>query len=282
VRRLRALTLVAGCAWAPPGTAGDAGEKVSTIESLVLAGDWDAVERVRGDPRMVETLKPFLTHDDDIVRLLAVDAISAAGGPGAVDPLLGALADDNEKVAVNAASGLRALPLDGRAPSILAAYDKAWNPFVRREVALLLGRCAGDAEREALRTRRDAASGGLREAWTAALGRLGDLDAREEFARLLREARGERIRDLVELVRYVDQRWVLPALRPVLERDEIAHDLSTHRTRVVRRGKDLAVDAVLEIGKPELGFRPLPHGQYEPAQVGAVARYLDDLARVAR
>lgn len=246
------------------------------IESMLAAGDWDAVERVRGGGEpAVARLRPFLSHEDDVVRLLAVDSIAAAGGPAAIGPLLAALRDDNEKVAVNAAYGLRGLPLQGRGPALLLAYDAAWNPFVRAQIALLLGLAGGPEVMEGLPRRITIASAAPREALQAAAARLGDIDARRAIADLLRDARGERIRELLDLVAYIGQSWLLRPLRPLLDRDEVAHNLSTHRTRVVRRGKDLAVDAVLAIGRPPVAFQKALH--YDDEQVRQIALYLDSL-----
>jgi hypothetical protein len=128
---------------------------------------------------------------------------------------------------------------------------------------------------EGLPRRITIASAAPREALQAAAARLGDIDARRAIADLLRDARGERIRELLDLVAYIGQSWLLRPLRPLLDRDEVAHNLSTHRTRVVRRGKDLAVDAVLAIGRPPVAFQKALH--YDDEQVRQIALYLDSL-----
>jgi hypothetical protein len=148
---------------------------------------------------------------------------------------------------------------------------------VRREIALVLGRLDNPTLVSKLNDRLPGTTADVRDSLIAALSKLGDDKARQLFAEELKTARGERIAILMEYVQYINDPWVLPLLRPVLERTEIAVDLSTHRTTLKRRGVDLAVDEVLKISGVKFSFGLNPMGQYADAQVAEVIRYVEQL-----
>jgi hypothetical protein len=250
----------------------------SQIQVLIEAGDWTAVDLAEQlGPAAVSQIEPYIKHENYNIRLLAVDCLVVAGGPEAAAALIEALSDDNEKVAVNAASGLHEnLPV-GQEKKLLKAWDQAWSPYVRREIALVLGRLDNPILVSKLNDRLPGTTADVRDSLIAALSKLGDDKARQLFAEELKTARGERIAILIEYVQYINDPWVLPLLRPVLERTEIAVDLSTHRTTLKRRGVDLAVDEVLKISGVKFSFGLNPLGQYSDAQVVEVIRYVEQL-----
>lgn len=250
----------------------------SQIQSLIEAGDWTAVDLAEQlGPPAASQINPYIKHENYNIRLLAVDCLVVTGGPEATAALIEALGDDNEKVAVNAASGLHDnLPI-GQEKKLVAAWDKAWSPYLRREIALVLGRFDNPTIVSKLNDRLPGTTADARDSLIAAGAKLGDDQARKSFAEELKVARGERIAILIEYVQYINDPWVLPLLRPVLERTEIAIDLSTHRTSVKRRGLDLAVDEVLKISGVKFSFELNPMGQYWDAQVAEVVQYVDQL-----
>ena len=90
---------------------------------------------------------------------------------------------------------------------------------------------------------------------------------------LLESARGRRTAELIEYVKYLAEPWVIPLLAPVLERRDIAVDLSSHRTSLYRRECDLAVDEVLRISEAGFSFARNEMVQYTDSQLGETLRY---------
>jgi HEAT repeat protein len=253
------------------------------INSLMKNKDWTAVEIAKSSgPPIVPQVEPYLGNADDVIRLLAVDCVAAAGGPKAPDLLMRALADKNEQVRGNAINGLhQQLPM-GQEGALLLAWDKAKDPFVRQQIPMILGRMQAKQTTGPLNSRlqtdpRDEVRDGL----TAGLSKLGDADARRRFGEQLRDARAKRVAVMIGYVQYIDEPWVLPLLLPVLQRREIAVDLSSHRKTLKRRGCDLAVDEVLRISKAKFSFVIDPAAQYGDAQIAEVTRYLEARARGA-
>lgn len=259
---------------------------MSTIQliNLLSQGDWAAVELARElGPRALGDIIPYLDHDDEILRLLAVDCLVAAGGAEAPEALLRMLGDGNEQVRINAVNGLhKHLPV-GHEMALLDTLDQSTDPYLQQQIPLILGRMHNEAVSNELVQREQRTSDSeLRDNMTAALSKLHYAPAGREFTQLLSVARGERIAELIELVQYIDEPWLLPHLRPVLDRREEALRLSSHRTTLIRRGCDLAVDEVLRLSGQQFSFSADPIGQYTDAQISEVVRYLDKLAEARR
>jgi HEAT repeat protein len=247
------------------------------LKLLIDRKDWNAIEVARNaGPSVVADVEPYLQSRDAQIRLLAVDCIGAAGGAQSADPLIRALGDSNEQVRIDAVNGLHQHPPKGKEAALLAVSnaDRTRDGFVRQQVPLILGRLSARGTIPELRRRLDTEQRAeVKDGLVTGLAKLGDAPARAEFAELLRDARGERTAELMEYVRYIDEPWVIPQLVPVLERREIAVDLSTHRKSLLRRECDLAVDAVLRISKATFGFTLDELTQYEDAQIAEALRY---------
>lgn len=249
----------------------------SELTQLISKKDWRAVELARASgPAVVAEIEPYLRNPDPAVRVLAVDCLDAAGGANVPDLLIRALADANEQVRINAINALHAHPPKGQETTLLQAFDadRTRDGFVRQQIPMILGRMAAlstipDLRRRLGVERRQDIKDGL----IAGLAKMADQPARAEFGEMLREARGERTAELMEYVRYLDEPWVIPLLVPVLQRRDIAIDLSTHRKTLRRRECDLAVDEVLRISKARFSFELDEIAQYTDAQIEEVLRY---------
>lgn len=249
----------------------------SQLTELLAAKDVGAVEiaRARG-ASSVREIEPYLGHADPAVRVLAVDCLNAAGGPSVPALLLRALEDANEQVRINAALGLHShLPL-GQEQRLLEIWDRnrTRDGFVRQQIPMIMGRLPARSSIPALQQRASADSRReVNDGIIAGLSKLGDPEARRAFGQLLRDARGKRTAELIEVVKYLDEPWVIPFLAPVLERRDIAVDLSTHRKSLVRRDCDLAVDQVLRISKARFSFALDEIAQYTDAQINEVLAF---------
>ena len=247
------------------------------LQRRITGRDWDAVEMCRqAGPAAVPDVEPHLRNPDQVVRLLAVECLGAAGGPQATRLLIRTLGDGNEQVRGSAANALHAnLPV-GQEAELVAAWDASQtrDGYVRQQIPMILGRMQAQEKVVQLKARlasdrRQEVTDGM----IAGLAKLADPEARETFGRMLRDARGKRTGALMEYVRYLDEPWVIPMLVPPLQRRETAVDLSTHRRQLRRRECDVATDEVMRISRAQFSFPPNPTGQYRDEQIGEVLRY---------
>jgi len=281
------LVMLCGCAAAPQKDGSgknEEGKVMADINAMIKNKDCTAVDAARSaGPAAIGTAEPFLTNADEVIRLLAVDCIAAAGGPAAPDLLIRALDDRNEQVRGNAINGLHAQLPQGREKVLLKKWDDAKDPFVRQQIPMILGRMAAKQNVPELKARqpRDP-RGEVNDGMTAGLAKLGDADARTQFAKMLADAREKRVAVVIGYVQYIDEQWVIPLLLPVLSRREMAVDLSSHRKTLTRRGCDLAVDEVLRISKAKFSFAINPAANYTDAQIAEVTRYVEAQARAAK
>lgn len=250
------------------------------LEPLLMKYDWTAVEIAgRIGPDATMTLRPYLSHEDELIRLLAVDSIIAAGGPETPSLLIKALDDANEQVRINAVNGLHKHLPNKQEAGLLKVWDKTHDTYVKQQIPMVIGRLANRNMIPQLSSRLKNQQANddqeVRDGLIAGLSKLGDPPAQSQFGKLLAEARGERIKELIDLVQYLDEPWIIPHLRPVLIRKEMAVNLSSHRTTVIRRGCDLAVDEVIRLSGEKFSFESSPIAQYSEAQIAEIARYVD-------
>lgn len=249
------------------------------FDRLIHAKDWSAVDVAReGGPGLVHFLETYLRNPDYQIRLLAVDCIAAAGGPQAPPALIRMLADSNEQVRINSINGLhKNLPF-GHEADLMAAFDanNTRDAFVRQQIPMIFGRMQATSWIGQMRARFGGdARQEVKDGVIAGTAKLGDADAQRAFGKLLRDARGARTAALIEFVKYIDQPWLIPMLVPVLQRKDLAIDLSTHRHEFKRRECDLAVDEIVRLSGARFSFAVDPMGQYTDAQIAEVQRFAE-------
>jgi hypothetical protein len=249
----------------------------SELDQLIGKKDWRATQVARAaGPGIIPSLQSYLNNRDPVIRLLAVDCLAAIGGHGVTQLLISMLGDSNEQVRIDAINALHQnLPL-GKERALLAAAEADHSPdgFVRQQVPMILGRMQARETIPELRHRLTAEKGqDIRDGLIAGMAKMGDAQARVSFGELLHGARGKRTAELIEYVKYLDEPWVIPMLVPVLQRRDIAVDLSTHRKSLHRRECDLAVDEVLRITKAKFSFQLDPIAQYSDTQISEALHY---------
>jgi len=249
----------------------------SELEQLILQKDRRAVELAhRGGPRAVAEVEPYLGNVDPAIRVLAVDCLKAAGGAAFPPLMIRALADSNEHVRIKAILALHEHPPQGREAALVRAWDAdhSHDGFVRQQIPMILGRLQArdtiPAWRQRLATEPLA---DVQDGMIAGMAKMGDPAARAELGKLLETARGRRTAELIEYVKYLAEPWVIPLLAPVLQRRDIAVDLSTHKTSLYRRECDLAVDEVLRISGERFSFARNEIVQYADSQIAEALRY---------
>jgi len=247
------------------------------FDRLVSRKDWTAVRVAQqSGPSIVPYVQPYLGNKDQVVRLLAVDCLAAAGGPQAALLLVRALGDSNDQVADNAVNALHKNPPVGQEDALLAAWDASQSreTYLRQQIPLVLGRMQAYDRLQQIKARLGVDHRQpVRDGIIVGAAKLGDPDSRIAFGQLLRDGRGKRTAELIEFVRYLDEFWVIPQLVPVLQRKDIAVVLSTHINDVERRDCDLAVDQVLLISKKHFSFVVDPTAQYSDNQINEVLQF---------
>ena len=250
---------------------------VQAIVEGVRARDYTVQLRARGaGAAPVAALSGLLGDPDEEVRQLAVHCLAETGDPSAAGGLAAALFDPDPQVAMAAARALHAFTDPSIAPALLQAYDRAAEPAVRREVALVLGRVAGSAELLAMRQRWETeASEEAKEGLTVTLARCGDDDAREAFERSLRASAGrDRLRWL-QHAEFVAQRWLLPALGEVLDDQtpvlRVGVDARPDRIDALR-ACDLALNLIARITGARLSFPVTLARNYTDAELDEARR----------
>jgi hypothetical protein len=249
------------------------------LAEMIKKGDASAAETARQiGPAAVEVAEPFLRDPNREVRLKAVDSIRAAGGPKAPELLIRALGDSDEQVRINAVNGLQQNLPNGREKLLLSVWDETKDPFLRQQIPRVIGRLESRDAIPPLKKRLAGfEEGRIHDGLIAALSKLGDEESRARFAVLLQEARGERVAEMMGYVEYIDDPWLLPYLRPVMDRKEPALVIGTHVKTVIRRGCDLATDEVIRISGAKFSFAPDPGAQYTDEQLAEIKRYLERL-----
>jgi hypothetical protein len=166
-----------------------------------------------GQPAVPE-LTRLARHPDEGVRELALYCLDAIGGCDAAMVFTESFLDEEAAVSSAALRALRRHVCPGLAGDVLAMFDRVDSRFARESIPLILA-STGLAEllaplRQMLGRESDPAA---RTSLVVALARLGDENARHEFAALLRQEHGPSVRrDLLEHCEYIDEVWVVPPL----------------------------------------------------------------------
>jgi len=257
---------------------------MADLEKLIRQQDWNAVDVAKAEgARCIPRLEPFLTDAEPNIRVLAVDSLGAIGGPRAQELLVRALSDRYEQVRANALAALHDNPPTGRETELGQAFDRTTkDPFARQQIAMILGRLPGPAALGELTNRVNSdPSIEVQDGIVSGRAKLGDTEGREQFAVLLRDARGLRAGQFMDFIRYEDDAWILPLLSLWIDRKEVAQRLSTHVSAVERRTCDLAVDETLRLTANKQAFtvKPKPAAQYTDAELREIRDFLATLGR---
>lgn len=227
----------------------------------------------RMGPAASETLGHLACHPDPEVRSQALICLRASGGPFAPSIALGALNDPDAAVVMHALQVLNTYPpVDDT--GLLAAYPR--HEEDRDQIALAAGRLGPKADVKAWKAHwRAAAPGtGLADALLAAVARMGDADARREFASRLEAARGHDVLPWMDRAVYQESSWVLPSLVKLLGRTERAAEVTPDDPSDLRplRTCDLAANAILKITGGKVPFEAPRTSPYTDSQLAEFRR----------
>jgi len=268
--------VLASCGAGIQARKGDA--DMEALKAQVLAKDPAAALRARqlGRPAAA-VLVPLASHEDAGVRRVALNCLRDVGGAEAVKVFLQALADDDPQVAGSAAKGFDRHFDAGHAPALLQAYDKAPEPQARQEIALFLGRSKNVDPKELRKRLAAEKEGEAVEGLVAALARLGEKEAQEEFVRKLHASKERSRLHWIEHARYVHAPWLLKPLAPLLDDKEVlvrhGQDLKPDR-QIALRTCDLVVNLVASISGRKFSFKVEESSQYADAEIDEVRKFL--------
>lgn len=247
------------------------------LDKLVLDGDSAAIQRTHHlGPTALLTLDAHARHKNADVRFLVVECLVALGTPEALRRLLPYCEDSSLEVQLEAVNALlESNPVADMSDDLFGIYNRQKNGFLRRQLALVLGRL-GAAESKSRLTSHlhdtDASSDGL----IAALARLGNATAHRRLGELLQTAQGDRVADVLQLFRYVNRSDCASLLLPLIEREDVVQHLNSHINSVNRRACDLAIDELLGVRPSTLSFTRRkdlkPYAPSELAEARALLR----------
>ena len=204
----------------PPGQASNnkGTKSMSDLIQKVMAKDPTATLEARQiGPPAAETLVGLTGNEDDVVRELALRCLIESGGNGLARVFAKFLTDESGSVRGAALAGVNKYIDPSVSPQLFSAYDNSADlPEMREQIALLIGRI-DSADQNELRARFKSENDQLaRDGVMAALAKLGDDRARNDFVDALRNVKGDRLKRFLNYVDYIDQEWAAKALGPVL------------------------------------------------------------------
>lgn len=141
-------------------------------------------------------LRPLVNNSDEDVRELAIRCLNESGSGDLSDTLTDALTDHAPMVRAAALNALdRHLPPESYA-KLLQIFSEVEDPQHRKEIALIIGRLSNAKPEDLKRILQDELVSEVREGGLAALAKLGDPQARQEFLERLSRAKDRELREL--------------------------------------------------------------------------------------
>lgn len=208
------------------------------------------IQQAAGAPADLEAeIERALPELDSLSRSLAAQCLIRHDGARAGEILLRFAEDKDLAVATAAARGLSRLKHRPTGADALKTLRQAASDQVRQPLYLLLGHLSDaallPALREALRTETNdrAHLAGL-----AAVIKLGGVEERAEMKRRIETAPADRVTDMCDLLEYVADRRLAPALLPWLTQEQEILRLGSDRTNRQARVCDLAVWTAHRLG----------------------------------
>jgi HEAT repeat protein len=229
-------------------------------------------------PPAAAPLTPLLGDPDADVRELAVLCLAETREARAGELLVPLVVDADPQVAMAAAKALHTVGGPAVVGALLGLLPRIDEALIRREATLVVGRF-GDAKHVPLlrdRLKRETAPEGI-EALQAALGRLGDVAARDAFVKTLQGTEGTARARWLELAEYIGQTWLLGPLASVLADDKpvvrVAVDARPDLIQALR-ACDVAVVLIAKIGGAKFSFAVTRGKNYSTTEIQEARRFV--------
>ena len=250
------------------------------LEQKIVAKDQSAAELARQLGAGAEPVLARLSrHPDGEVREVNVMAIGEAGGPSRSRMLIEALGDQDINVR---SAAVRALGNSADAASLQAIQMQAGtnsDPYVRGELALIIGSIAKKGDASFLQSRRAVEKDGdANHKVVLALTRLGDGKARETMRTALAAPDPQARLKAVREYEYINDPRTLIDLKPALaDVSEVFNINPPHAQPKLIRWCDVAVNVVSKVAKPKLTFDGKERKRFEANQIAEVVRVVESL-----
>jgi len=253
---------------------------LQVLEQKIVAKDQSASELARQLGAGAEpVLEKLSRHPDGEVREVNVLAIGEAGGPSRNKMLIAALGDQDINVR---SAAVRALWVSADAASLRDLQMQAGSnpdPYVRGEVALIIGKVAKRGDPGILISRRVVEQDGdANHKVVLALTKLGDDKARgAQRARLAAPDPQARLKAVREY-QYINDPKMLIDLKPALaDVAEVFNINPPHAQPKLIRLCDVAVNVVAKVARPKLSFDGNERKRFETPQIAEVVRVVEML-----
>ena len=250
------------------------------LEQKIVAKDESAPALARQLGAGAEpVLDRLARHPDAEVREANVAAIGEAAGPSRNRMLIAALNDQDINVR---SAAVRALWMTADAASVQALQMQAGtnsDPYVRGEVALILGQIGKKTDASFLQSRRAVEQDGeANHKAVLALARLGDGKARETMRVALASPNPEARLKTVREYEYINDPKALIDLKPALaDMTDVFNINPPHAPPRLIRLCDVTVNVVAKVAKPKLSFDGNERKRFEANQLSEVVRVVEAL-----
>jgi hypothetical protein len=250
------------------------------LEQKIVAKDESAPALARQLGAGAEpVLDRMSRHPDAEVREVNVAAIGEAAGPSRNRMLIAALNDPDINVR---SAAVRALWMTADAAAVAALQMQVGtnaDPYVRGEVALILGQIGKKTDAPFLLGRRVAErDGDANHKAVLALARLGDGKARETMRAALASPDAQARLKTVREYEYINDPKALIDLKPALaDMTDVFNINPPHAAPRMIRLCDVAVNVVAKVAKPKLSFDGNERKRFEANQLAEVVRVVEAL-----
>jgi HEAT repeat protein len=193
---------------------------MSKITELALHKERMAILEARKQGKAaLSELFTLAQHEDGEVREIALYGLDEIADRKASPTFAKALLDPEPMVRGVAMRALHKRPDPDVMAELWDAYDQSPEPVIRHNVALILGRLGSPpVDLDELGKRYESEADDLaKEGLIVALAKLGDEGARQRFVDLLHASRYRDRGRFLEHCDYLNDRWILPALEPLLD-----------------------------------------------------------------
>ena len=245
------------------------------LEQKIVAKDRSAIALAGELGANAEgVLEKLATNPDAEVRELDMKAINAAGGPSRNRMLIAALGDADVNVRSEAMRGLEKWADETDVMALQMQLAGNADPYIRGEVALVLGRIMKRGDTTFLERRRELEKDGdANHKIVLALARLGDGGARAIQRKKLASGDPEVRLEAVREYEYINDPAALVDLKPALgDVTDVFNINPPHAKPRMMRLCDVAVNVVAKVGKVKLSFDGTERKRFEAEQIAEVVR----------
>jgi hypothetical protein len=219
-------------------------------------------------------LIPLADDPDPQIRAQALLCLTISGGERISEVGLRKMKDPDDQVVVQALQLLSKHPPFGHEKELVELFQKPPAPGIREEIPLIAGRMPLHLNPvpwvEFWQKENDPV---VKEALMVALARIGHPQARQQFVQRVLEAKGNNIIHWLERCQYMEDRWIVPSLLPLLDRKEVVYELAPDsKNKWPLRTCDFAVRTIVALAPARTSFETDRPSQFTDAELEEVRK----------